>query len=84
MMYDLFKVKHPGTVVTYSYFLKHFHENFDLRFGRPQNDMCNVCEKLNVKMKSSRLADNVKRCAVAEKLFIVVDLRSFMQLCKLL
>lgn len=30
------------------YYLKFFHENFSVHFGRPQVDTCNVWEKLNV------------------------------------
>ncbi|KAK5639391.1 hypothetical protein RI129_011883 [Pyrocoelia pectoralis] len=67
IMYQLFKVKYPKSDVKYSYYLKFFHENFQLHFGRPQVDTCNVCEELNVKIKSPKLGDPAKRAAVAEK-----------------
>lgn len=67
IMYNLFKEKYPATKVKYSYYNKFFHENFNLHFGRPQVDTCNVCEELNLKIKSPSLGDTAKKVAVAEK-----------------
>lgn len=53
-------------IVKYEYYLKHFNENFGYRFGRPQVDVCQKCEELGVKLKSSVLNDTAKRVAAAE------------------
>ncbi|XP_069687193.1 uncharacterized protein [Periplaneta americana] len=66
LMYDLFITKHPDSGVKYKFYLQCFHENFSLRFGRPQVDVCSKCEELGVKIKSSNLCDSLKRVAVVE------------------
>lgn len=66
IMYEMFKVKYPQTPVKYSYFVKFFHENFDLKFGRPQVDTCCSCEQLNIKIKHVSLNENAKKSAEAE------------------
>ncbi|XP_069690272.1 uncharacterized protein [Periplaneta americana] len=66
LMYDLFITKHPDSGVKYKFYLQYFHENFSLRFGRPQVDVCSKCEELGVKIKSSNLCDSLKRVAVVE------------------
>lgn len=68
IMHDMFCIKYPDLNVTYSYYLKFFHENFDLHFGRPQVDTCNKCEEFTLKIKSTSLGDASKRVAVAEKM----------------
>lgn len=68
IMYDMFLTKHPDVKVTYHFYLKFFHENFNLHFGRPQVDTCNKCEEFTLKIKSNILSDEAKRVAVAEKL----------------
>lgn len=68
IMYDMFRTKHPDVKITYHYFLKFFHENFTLHFGRPQVDTCNKCEEYTLKIKSNILGDAAKRTAVAEKI----------------
>lgn len=67
IMYNLFKNKYPGTSVKYSFYIKFFHENFDLHFGRPQVDTCNIYEALNIQLRSPRLGDAEKKTAVAKK-----------------
>ncbi|CAH0562999.1 unnamed protein product [Brassicogethes aeneus] len=66
IMFDMFKVKYPTTKIRYSYFVKYFHEHFDLHFGRPQVDTCCKCEELDLKIKSPSLGDASKRAAAAE------------------
>lgn len=61
-----FKANYPNTKVKYEYYLKFFNENFALRFGRPQIDVCCKCEELSVKIKSPHLSENVKLAAQAE------------------
>lgn len=68
IMYKMYSTKHPDAPVSYSYYVKYFHEHFTLRFGRPQIDTCCKCEELNVKIKSPSLGDAAKRAAVAELL----------------
>lgn len=70
MMYEMFRKKHPEleNAVKYEFYLKHFRENFSLRFGRPQVDVCGQCEQLGVKIKDKSLNENAKRVAVAELL----------------
>ncbi|KAJ9589899.1 hypothetical protein L9F63_016960, partial [Diploptera punctata] len=41
-------------------------DNFGYSFGRPQFDVCSLCEVLNAKLKDKNLNDNAKRTAVAE------------------
>ncbi|CAH1098460.1 unnamed protein product [Psylliodes chrysocephalus] len=60
-------VKHPECQnVKYKFFLKYFHENFNLSFGRPQIDVCSKCEELGEKLKDPHLNDNAKRVVAAE------------------
>ena len=67
-MHYLFKKQFPDSKVNYYYYYyTYFKQNFSLRFGRPQVDVCSKCEELGVKIKSSILAENVKRAAVCEK-----------------
>lgn len=68
IMYNMFKEKHPSTKVKYSYYIKFFHENFDLHFGRPQIDTCCQCEEFSLKIKSPSLGEAAKLAAVAEKM----------------
>nr|CAH7744541.1 unnamed protein product [Callosobruchus chinensis] len=44
--------------------LNYFNENYSLRFGRCQVDVCSECERLNAKIKDKNLT--VKRVAIAE------------------
>ncbi|CAH1114664.1 unnamed protein product [Psylliodes chrysocephalus] len=66
IMFDMFKVKYPTTKIRYSYFVKHFHEHFDIHFGRPQVDTCCKCEELDLKIKIPSLGDAAKKAAAAE------------------
>lgn len=66
IMFQLFKEKYPTVEVSYSYYCKFFNENFKLAFGRPQVDVCSICEQLNIKIKDTRLSETVRRCAVGE------------------
>lgn len=66
LMYEMFIKKYPTSPVKYSYFVKFFHENFNLKFGRPQIDTCCTCELLSLKIKSPSLNDAAKRAASAE------------------
>lgn len=68
IMSQLFKEKHPDLSVDYKFYLKIFHEHFDLTFGRPQIDSCCKCEELSVKIKSPSLSDASKRVYAAELL----------------
>lgn len=69
-MHELFIVNNQNLVgvVKYEYYLKYFNDNFGYRFGRPQVDVCSICEELNTKIKSSSLNEVAKRVAVAELL----------------
>nr|CAH7748233.1 unnamed protein product [Callosobruchus chinensis] len=67
IMHKMFMRKYPETPVKYSYYNKFFHENFDLHFGQPQIDTCNLCQELNLKIKHPNLGDAVKKAAVAKK-----------------
>lgn len=42
-----FPVMEP--LVKYEFYLKYFNENYALRFGRPQVDVCSECERLGAK-----------------------------------
>lgn len=67
-MNQLFVKKYPefDNVVKYEFYLKFFKENFTLRFGRPQVDVCGECERLSTKLKDQNLNDNAKGVAAAE------------------
>nr|CAI5821871.1 unnamed protein product [Callosobruchus analis] len=54
------------TNVKYEYYLKYFNENYSLRFGRPQVDVCGECERLGTALKDPNLNDNAKRVHAAE------------------
>lgn len=68
-LYELFCEKHPDLLakVKYDFFRNYFNQNHNLRFGRPQIDVCSTCEELTAKIKSPHLNENAKRAAVAEK-----------------
>nr|CAH7738844.1 unnamed protein product [Callosobruchus chinensis] len=51
-------------LVKYEFYFKYFNENYSLRFGRCQVDVCSECERLNAKIKDKNLT--VKRVAIAE------------------
>lgn len=51
-MYNIFKTLHQNTCIKYEYYNKIFKENFDLKFGRPQIDMCYAWEELTIKLKN--------------------------------
>lgn len=68
ILYNMFSKKNPKCKISYKFFWEYFTQNYNLHFGRPAKDACIVCEELNNKVKSSVLADNVKRVAVGELL----------------
>lgn len=67
-MHEMLVEKHPELkdIIKYEYFLTYYKENYGYRFGRPQVDVCSMCEDLNTKIKSSTLNENAKRVSVAE------------------
>ncbi|PSN34606.1 hypothetical protein C0J52_22019 [Blattella germanica] len=72
--------------ITSSYKVK---DNFNYRFGRPQVDVCSLCEELQNKINSTVLNDAVKRVATAELLVhkhrakkFYVKLNEITTLCK--
>ncbi|GBP78544.1 hypothetical protein EVAR_61676_1 [Eumeta japonica] len=79
IMFELFSKDYPQykDVVKYDYYRTYFKQNFDYRFGRPQVDVCSVCEELESKIKSTSLNDNAKRVAVAEKMVHVKRAKKF-------
>nr|CAH7751890.1 unnamed protein product [Callosobruchus chinensis] len=68
IMHDLFIKKNPDLrgLVKYEFYLKYFNENYSLRFGRCQVDVCSECERINAKIKDKNLKDTAKRVAIAE------------------
>nr|CAH7725218.1 unnamed protein product [Callosobruchus chinensis] len=67
-MHNLFVNKHPEleNIVKYEFYLEYFNENFNLKFGRPQVDVCSECERHGTRLKDVNLNDNAKRAAAAE------------------
>lgn len=67
-MFELFIKKYPelDKIVKYEFYLQYFKENFSLRFGRPQVDVCSECERLGTKLRNVNLNDNAKRVCAAE------------------
>lgn len=66
ILFEMFQKKHPECKVSYFFFRQYFQENFDLKFGRPQVDVCVTCETLKAKLRDKTLNDNAKRVAAAE------------------
>lgn len=52
--------------VHYNFYYLYYKENFGYSFGRPQVDVCSVCESLKAKLRDKSLNDNAKRAAAAE------------------
>lgn len=52
-MWNLFKEKYPYTQVTLHYYRDIFNTKFNLRFGVPRSDTCDLCDSLFIKMKST-------------------------------
>lgn len=67
-LFQLFIKKHPElqNTVKYEFFLKYFNENYNLKFGRPQVDVCSECERLGTILRNKSLNDNAKRVCAAE------------------
>lgn len=67
-MHNLFVEIHPHlkNTIKYEYYLKFFNENYDLKFGRPQVDVCSECEHLGARIKDNNLNDTAKRVAAAQ------------------
>ncbi|VEN61902.1 unnamed protein product [Callosobruchus maculatus] len=67
-MHNLFVNKYPEleNLVKYEFYLKYFKENFNLKFGRPQVDVCSECERHGTRLRDVNLNDNAKRVAAAE------------------
>lgn len=67
-MHSLFVEKYPEleNLVKYEFYLKFFNENFNLKFGRPQVDVCSECERHGTRLKDVNLNDNAKRVVAAE------------------
>ena len=68
----------------HDFFRRYFKENFNLRFGRPQIDVCSKCEELGCKVKSSVLNENAKKAAVAELMVHIKRAQKFYQEMKAL
>lgn len=65
-MHQLYLEKYPNQKVSFSFYRSFFRENLNLSFGRPQVDVCSICELLNNKIKYRNLNETAKRTAVAE------------------
>ena len=65
-MQNFYREKYPESTIKYSYYIKFFHEHFNLHFGRPQINTCCQCEDLRIKIKSPSLGEAAKISAVAE------------------
>lgn len=69
-MFELFIKKYPelDKIIKYEFYLKYFNENYSLRFGRPQVDVCSECERLGTRLRDGSLNNNAKRVCSAELL----------------
>lgn len=67
-MHDMFINENPDLkdTVKYNFYYTYFLENFGYSFGRPQVDVCSMCESLKAKLRDQNLNDNAKRAAAAE------------------
>ncbi|KAF2886221.1 hypothetical protein ILUMI_19952 [Ignelater luminosus] len=79
-MHVLFIKQYPELQnrVKYEYYLKYFNENFALRFGRQQVDVCSTCEALAIKLRDAHLNNNPKRVHAAE---LIVHKRRAKRFC---
>lgn len=52
IIFDMFLSKHPECKgkVSYYFYIEYFHDNFDLKFGRTQVDVCITYESLKSKL----------------------------------
>lgn len=68
-IHDMFLEKYPdltnNNMVKYEFFLKYYKDNYNYKFGRPQVDVCSICEDLTVKMRSP-LNNNARLAAAAD------------------
>lgn len=76
-MHSLFKDKFPEENVTYLFYLNYFHENYLYLFGRPQKDVCSLCEELSTKLRNPSLNDNAKKTVAAEKMIHIRRSKKF-------
>jgi len=53
-MHKMFQDKHPQVKVTREFYRAFFRKNYSLRFGRPQVDVCSMCELLRTNCKSAK------------------------------
>lgn len=53
-MHKMFQDKHPQAKVTREFYHAFFRKNYSLRFGRPQVDVCSMCELLKTNCKSAK------------------------------
>lgn len=74
IMHSLFNEKFSELQVSYCYYYNYFKENYYLRFGRPDVDVCSKCEELKTKPKGSSLNDTVNRTVDGE---LTVHTRSY-------
>lgn len=65
-VYELYCENYPDTGVKYDFYRQYFRENYDFKFGRPQIDVCSLCEEFNAKIKSPHLCETSKLAAKAD------------------
>lgn len=70
-MYDLFKIKHPETKISYNRYREIFNEKFNISFGYPRSDTCSKCDEITVKVKNlesklSKANDNDKKVILSD------------------
>ena len=62
-MHDLYLKKYEPDaakpIVSYSYYLKYFNENFNISYGYPRADTCGTCDALNIEIKAAGDAQKV-------------------------
>lgn len=68
----MFLEKYPhmknNNLVRNEFFLKYYKDNSNYKFGRPQVDVCSICEDLTVKMRSP--LNNYARLAAAADILV--------------
>lgn len=50
-MHTLYKEKFPGSPISYDFYFRYFHANFNLRFTKPKSDTCETCDQYANKLK---------------------------------
>lgn len=56
-LYEAFQLKYPeNEKITYEYYKRVFHRDFNISFRKPRADTCKTCDRLNITSRTDRKA----------------------------